>query len=243
MKKIEKTNDYSIFKKCEGNRDINYANLDKLIASIKSRNLLEFRPILVNKQMGVIDGQHRLEAAKKLNVEVWYRIEESLQDEDIILLNANQARWGIQDFINFHATKGNIHYQKFKRFALQEDISEHLLKALVSGRSREFMNKMKTGSFTFPEGNELIDLKDNINKMRQCIDLMKRYSIKQGFYMDSNKFKVALIDFLQLEGVGYATFMKKFTLKFDAMRPCADKTSYIELFKEIYNWKNKEPII
>ena len=60
---LEKTKNYEIFKIMDCNRELSAANLQKLIGSIKSRNLLEFRPIIVNSKMEIIDGQHRLAAA------------------------------------------------------------------------------------------------------------------------------------------------------------------------------------
>ena len=96
------TSDYSIFKKHESNRVINELALRKLINSIKSKNMLELRPILVDSQMRVIDGQHRLEAAKALRVPIFYLMKKESESLDIILLNT-QKRWSIEDYLNFFA--------------------------------------------------------------------------------------------------------------------------------------------
>ena len=37
------------------------------------------RPIVVNKKMEVMDGQHRLMAAKQLGVEIYYQEEKNLE--------------------------------------------------------------------------------------------------------------------------------------------------------------------
>lgn len=68
---MEKTKNYSLFKKYAKNRDIDGRHVEKLIASIKTANLLDCEPILVNEKMEVIDGQHRLEAAKSLNLDIY----------------------------------------------------------------------------------------------------------------------------------------------------------------------------
>jgi hypothetical protein len=76
-----KTSDHGIFKKCPTNRPIDPTNLRHIKASLMINNMLEFRPIMVNKNMEVIDGQHRLEAAKELGLEVFYQINESTHSE------------------------------------------------------------------------------------------------------------------------------------------------------------------
>jgi len=76
MPEVIKTKDYSIFKKHESNRGIDQNNLKKIVNSIKAEDLLAFRPILVDAQMRVIDGQHRLEAARLLDLDVYYQRKE-----------------------------------------------------------------------------------------------------------------------------------------------------------------------
>ena len=63
---IHSTNDLSVFKILEGNRNINLANVERLVKSIEENGFLQM-PIIVNENYEVIDGQHRLMAAKKLN--------------------------------------------------------------------------------------------------------------------------------------------------------------------------------
>ena len=84
---IQKTKDYEMFKFRDDNRPLSQPHLKALIDSIKSKNLLEMRPIQVNAQFEVIDGQHRIAAAKALGVDIYYQVEESLNPEDIIRLN------------------------------------------------------------------------------------------------------------------------------------------------------------
>lgn len=71
---MKETKDYNIFKKHPNNREIFHANLEKIKRSIQIKNLLEYRPIIVDKKMQVIDGQHRLEAARQLGVPIYYQM-------------------------------------------------------------------------------------------------------------------------------------------------------------------------
>ena len=68
---IHSTGDLSVFKILDGNRNINLGNVDRLVKSIEENGFLQM-PIIVNENYEVIDGQHRLMAAKKINSIIYY---------------------------------------------------------------------------------------------------------------------------------------------------------------------------
>ena len=51
------------------NRAINQRQVERLMDSIKKHGFIESIPILVDPNGYVIDGQHRLEACKRLSIE------------------------------------------------------------------------------------------------------------------------------------------------------------------------------
>ncbi len=64
VNKVYQTSDLSIFKQIEGNRVPNLQHIKRLADSIRVYGM-KCNPILVNERMEVIDGQHRLMAAKE----------------------------------------------------------------------------------------------------------------------------------------------------------------------------------
>ena len=104
---VQGTTNYSIFKKLKGNRPLRQTNVSKLVKSIQKNNLLHARPILVDQNMQIVDGQHRLEAAKILKEPVYYMIVNDLDKYDMIDLNRNQANWTVGNMIDFYALDGN----------------------------------------------------------------------------------------------------------------------------------------
>jgi len=112
LMEIQKTKDYSIFKFVLSNREVDANHVKKLARSIETRNLLSVRPIIVNDQMQLIDGQHRLEAAKQIGAEVFYIQIGNLTKSDIAVLNTAQKNWTRTDFINFYALEGNENYKR-----------------------------------------------------------------------------------------------------------------------------------
>lgn len=97
---MKSTKDYSIFKDFSSNREVDHKHVNKLVSAIQKRNLLHVNPIVVDENMRVIDGQHRLAAAQKLGVEIFY-IQEAINRGDISMLNSNQKNWTGMDYINF----------------------------------------------------------------------------------------------------------------------------------------------
>lgn len=109
----EKTTDYKKFKVLKGNRVVDKVHVKSLARSIAlNPELLAVRPILVNKNFEVIDGQHRLAAAKMVKVPVYYDVAD-LELEDTIIINHNQRNWLITDYAKSYADLGKQDYIKF----------------------------------------------------------------------------------------------------------------------------------
>jgi hypothetical protein len=80
---IQKTEDYNLFKRIVGNRTINKAQVRRLYDSYSIKPwLIQYCPIIINDNNEVIDGQHRLEAIKRLKIPVYYLQVE--KDDEIV---------------------------------------------------------------------------------------------------------------------------------------------------------------
>ncbi len=105
MNQIEKTKEYSKFKHLKGNRPIQKYHLKKLKQSIEKDNCLNLHPIIVNKNFEIIDGQHRLEVAKQLDLDIFFIQSESVKDEHFIEGNVNQKSLEVENYIDYFAIK------------------------------------------------------------------------------------------------------------------------------------------
>src|SRR5690606_774965 len=95
---MNKTTDYSIFGEIESNREVDLRHVRKLMKAIEKRNLLHLNPIIVDEQNRVIEGQHRLEAAKQLQVPIYYITDNTVNKSDIEIGRAScgkecRSRW------------------------------------------------------------------------------------------------------------------------------------------------------
>lgn len=118
--KVYFTTNYTIFKAIKGNRLLNESKINRIITDIKSGlDMLKYYPIVVDEQMNVIDGQHRLFIAKKLKVNVYYIISKKIQLNEIAKVNSNTEKWNNEDFINCYIVNGSKDYQKLRDFKEQ----------------------------------------------------------------------------------------------------------------------------
>lgn len=129
---IEHTRDYSQFKKITGNREVKLAHVKKLMTAIESDpETVKFNPIIVNENMEVIDGQHRLEAlrllAKKgLDQPAYYIVAPKRTLEDVQSINSGRKSWTPIDFAYSYVERGNANYQRYldikKEFGFNHDV-------------------------------------------------------------------------------------------------------------------------
>lgn len=112
---IQTNTDYAQFKYYISNREVDTSHVKKLAASIARKNLMHIRPALVNEEMYVIDGQHRIEACRLIDQPVYYLITAGLTKSDIAILNTAQKNWTRLDFINFYAIEGKQEFVTFSK--------------------------------------------------------------------------------------------------------------------------------
>ena len=242
VSEVMKTGDYSIFKKHPNNRPIDQGNLKRIISSIKSLNLLKFRPILVDSEMRVVDGQHRLEAAKTLGKEVFYQINETSTHEDIALLNAAQKRWSMKEYTDYYASLGNENYSKLKSFCEQTNTPPNEAIKLCRKTGGRGFQAFRKGQFTFFSDEEEKASKEIIHSANDLVEFCSRLTISGSSFMKSARFRSAILLLSIEEGFDSGLFKKKLEQKWANIRPCPDLRSYYILFRDIYNWRNQNPL-
>lgn len=106
---ILKTSSYGKFRHFAGNRSINEKNVEKIVESIKKIGWIT-NPILVTPKLEILDGQHRLEALKRLGMPVEYVIVNNANTETVREMNDKQYRWKSEDFTKSYADEGRTSY-------------------------------------------------------------------------------------------------------------------------------------
>lgn len=242
MTQTLQTRDYSIFKKLDSNREIYKPNLKKIINSMSMVNLLPFKPILVDEQMRVVDGQHRLRAAEELGLEVYYQINKSSSSRDIILMNANQKAWCKDDYLNFYANEGNRDYIMMKGYCERKSISVADFIKLIKGYRAVKDKLFQEGNMKFPEPSKIEEINLILERIKEIQDVIKQYFlISENNFIHSKKLKSALQLILDNPNIDYDLFLKKLVNKMESLRPCVSVPSYYMMLVSIYNYRNPNP--
>ena len=112
---IYKTTNYSLFSFLQGNRSVSKKN--SLVKSIQRIDLTMYKPILVDSEFRIIDGQHRFFACIELNKPIYYMIIENENINDaLIVLNSNQKMWRQEEYLGFFAETKKGSYMELKEF-------------------------------------------------------------------------------------------------------------------------------
>lgn len=115
---IYKTFDYDQFKFMEANRTAAKFRVNKIIQSIEQVGYIVPSPILVNKDMEIIDGQGRFCACKEMGLPIYYTIADNAGINECIAMNMGQANWTTRDYINSYAARG------YKAYLLLQNLIE-----------------------------------------------------------------------------------------------------------------------
>lgn len=245
MPEIKCTKDYFIFKKHHSNRDIDQNNLKRIKGSLQVKNLMQFKPILVDNEMRILDGQHRLEAAKQLGIDVYYQVDEKSNAEEIILINANQKKWRKEDYLNYYISMGNIEYLKVKEFCEKQGLplADFLRMQNIQSRIQGAkIDKFEMGTYKFPEDEQAKEHEKVLEGLRLVLGKLDSFLIRDKKFIKGVYFKRAIMEFLRNPEVNLQIFLNKLGYKVESMHGCADPAGYVAMFRDIYNWRNANPI-
>lgn len=238
---METTTNYSLFKNIRGNRDVYPGHVQKLRAAITRKNLLPYIPLLLNEKMEVIDGQHRLEAAKLEKLEISYVIIPGLKLEDVMALNTTSRGWSAADFVDGWIKAGKSDYEVLKDVAHAAALSLGATAGLLmygptsvtntgGGHASEAVRK---GTF---EVRYLEFAHTVINQLNDLV-LYCDFDDKKDRNFISTISRLNMVDAFDF---GYLVTK----LKMSGMRiaPRVSVRYYILQLDDLYNWKNRQRI-
>ncbi len=233
MSELLNTKIYSIFKLLPGNRPVDEKHVKKLIRAIESNDLLQENPLQVTSAMEVIDGQHRLAAAKKLGKHVWYRIEEKLQVSDMIAMNSNSKNWSVNDYINYHLVAGAPGYQILSDFMVSNPlIPVSTILALVTEETHAGGSKIEN----LRRG--VIDVSNMPFATAVANALGDFFNIIPFAY--ERAFVLATSALLRAPGYDHVEMIRQWELQSRSLKRCITVRHYADGLEEIYNYKKSK---
>jgi len=235
---VYETTNYDLFHLLPENRPVDKAHVRKLMAFITERNLLRVQPLEVTADMGLIDGQHRLAAARELGLPVYYKIGEQLREEDITALNMARKNWQATDYLHMWTMKRKPAYVAFTDFRQRHPrISFSNAKILLSGgtggsNAEEFRRGLWDGA-----DDADVALADEVAALVERIaDEVPTF--KQAFHTG---FVGALYHCAtRVEGFDAKELMRTILAQPLSLLPCASHKQWLQMLGSIYNYRKNE---
>lgn len=157
------TKDYSKFTFLRANRGINKNNVEKIKASYREWGVIPGRPILVDSDFNIIDGQHRFLALKDLGFAIPYEIIGGNVIGKTMALNSNQDHWQLIDFVKSYAEQGMDSYRKMLKFEEKNKLGFTNSLRLCFGFKARGQDVKRGRDFEFQEiAHEIADYINNL---------------------------------------------------------------------------------
>ena len=225
MEKVNETTDYSIFRNLDGNRAVKNSHVRRLVEAIRKNDMK--LPLIVNKNMEVLDGQHTLEAKKILKKTVQYIIREKLDIQDVRKVNSSQDKWSNTDYLMSYYKLGNKEYALLEWYVRENKLGIMFSVAVLQ-------NKVNLGiadSNRFKEGKFKVTNLENANLWAKRI-----YEISDYFeYWKDHKFLRAVVTCFMMPEFNYKLFIDKLKNKSGKLRKQASRNDYIVNIERLYN--------
>lgn len=229
--KIFSTREYNKFKIIKGNRPVDEVHVRNLMKSMKNKDL--FIPIAVNSKMEVLDGQHRLEARKRLALAVpYYWAGDDTGLADVQALNASQKGWTNKDFCESYIALGKKDYEIYKWFIdtykLPHVESVMLLFGQLESRSCGIGAKalFQSGSFVVKDLSGAKRFAEMLTEVQPYFEHWRQRNFVRAVFL-----------LLKKKNFDWRVFMRKVEMNPTLMQVCMTTEQYIDLIEKIYNYK------
>ena len=227
---ISSTKNYDQFHVDPINRKVDPKHVKELIEAIQEKNLLREYPIVVDEHFKLIDGQHRLAAAKSLNVPVFFIVSREAKVEDIPLITSRVAHWTSANHLHSWIARDNQNYIALQKFnASYPFLTISMCRYLLSGGTKNSIDEFKQGEFQVvrPELAELV--------ATTLLDF-KRYTKLYTYFQFVN----AVMHMVAHPKYDHKRMMTKLEYLSRRLVKCVDTQTYLDMLSEIYNYKVRE---
>jgi hypothetical protein len=230
---VYQTTNYDLFHLLPENRAVDPKHVRKLVGMITHSNLLHVKPLDVTADLGIIDGQHRLAAARELGLPVYYKIGQQLSEADITTLNVAQKNWQGPDYLHYWTVKGRTNYVALTAFRQRHPtLSFSNAKMMLGVSAKSNAEEFRAGRWQAGEAY----------KAEQVAEFIERIAIDvRSFKQPNHTGFVAAVYHCVVNVAGFDTkeFLRKILLNPRMLVPCASLKQFLEMFAEIYNYQTR----
>lgn len=222
---VQKTTDYKKFRYISSNRSIVKRHVQMLVESFdKNPKLIATRPVLVNDDYEVIDGQHRLQACEALQIPVHYIVAPGLDIATAQLMNALQRPWTILDYANSYSLSGNENYRKFLNYLDEYKLPATVLMIFMHGRQAHKLHRdFRGGLFTISEDRD---------RIQEQLDMLESFGNVFAHWKDYD-FAMAAWTIFQIPEYNHKRMLSQ--MKEQTLTRQPSRKDYLRSMEAIYN--------
>lgn len=225
--------DYDKFFRLPDNRDVSTDRLNKLVASISDKYVLN--PIIVNEKMEIIDGQGRYEALKKLRKPIHYLIAPGATSADCRRMNKYNTKWSSLDFAKSFANSGKTAYKTLLSTLDETGLSIKITLRLTNNNALHKeggTSVFEQGGLTFAETDRarVKKIKAIAQDVADALRLTERLS--DTFYTGV---KISC----EWDGYDHKRMCKNAAINRSTYATAASLGAQLKALEEIYNYKSR----
>jgi len=225
------TQDYSKFHLIVGNRPISQKRVEEIAELMCESGFIADNHIIVRPDGGIVDGQHRFEAAKMLAIPVYYTVNSQLTITNIRKMGHASKSWSYSDALNSHADEGITFYIRLIEVIRVHGFSNiQTLISLITNEGRvAAKNKFLDGTMAADE-NDWNFVAKVLNRARDFQAILGNKCLSQSF--------VCTIGLLSKTSFyDHERMMNKISYQAGKLRPATNVNEYLVILEDIYNYK------
>jgi hypothetical protein len=233
ISKVYETTNYDAFAKRKDNRPLDEKNVLTIMEGIAK--IGQVQPISINERGQVDDGQHRLEACKRLGYPVKYFVNDvNLETEDLAELQSAQAKWSTASYA--HAFADNEDYTVYKEFsATYPEFSHSLILLMLSNnkseRSMHMYESYKKGKIVIKSYRKAVQLAETVKMFAPYFPGYKKKS-----------FVLAILHLIDNRDFDMDRMMRKLPRRCKSILDFSKSKDFIQVLQDVYNWKETKKV-
>jgi len=223
--KVYSTTEYSKFKKLRGNRAINELHVRRLVEAIKEKDLQI--PIIVDEDMNVLDGQHRLDAYKIVGNPIFYIVKNKFDLQDVRNVNSVARKWTLTEYLMSYCKLGKKDYQLLEWFHRTYEFGIAECVAMLNGKGYinvAILKEFRKGDFVIDDLEQGKTWAKNINACGEYFQYYKKAT-----------FIKAMLHAMKHKDFKWSIFYKRLCNNSSKLKNQGSRNDFIVNIERIYN--------
>jgi hypothetical protein len=232
--KLETSGNYSMFIKNAEQRPIHESHVKRIMESMTSFGYLQSKPILCyrkGKQLVIVDGHHRFEAASRLQIPVAYIVEDA-ESQKSMLATGLAKPWSQEDCVRLYALRGNQSYIELQKYA--EVMPIGMAASILCGEGANSNNQRDA----IRDGRFKIKTREMMAKITSVVvELVDKNSA-----VKSRSFISCLSKCILFEEFDFPKFKSRLFENIAMLDKTANEEQMLKMFETIYNYRSKDKV-